>query len=165
MKRLLLTSLFLGSSAFAIGIGNYQITPEIGASFGTQNTNETKFTYGGYARVWAGISRIVFAPSIKYDVMAVKNATNYNNTQLGGLVGFEVPILPLTPYVGVHYSKFSGVNLNNTFAINYGVKVDVPILPFVTVGLEGTWQKPRDSKDPKHELPINRGTFTIGLAF
>ncbi|PAF41746.1 hypothetical protein [Helicobacter sp. 11S02596-1] len=165
MKKLTLVLLMGASSLFGIGIGNYQITPEIGANLSYQNDGN-RFTYGGYGRIWLGVSRVVFAPQFKYDVIAKssKDANDsYKNMQIGGLVGFEIPILPLTPYIGASYSTFENIGLKDTVSFNYGIKIDVPLIPFLTIGLDGTYQKPKIVGGNRYE--INRIGATIGLAF
>ncbi|PAF47666.1 hypothetical protein BKH41_07185 [Helicobacter sp. 12S02232-10] len=165
MKKITLAFLITATSLFGIGLGNYQITPEIGANLSYQN-GKNKFTYGGYARVWMGVSRVVIAPQFKYDVIAKssKNANDsYKNMQIGGLIGFEIPILPLTPYIGVSYSTFENVAFRDTASFNYGIKIDVPLIPFLTIGLDGTYQKPKIFGGGRYEM--NRIGATIGLAF
>lgn len=168
------------TSAFALGLGSYQVTPEVGVSLSKQNTNETRFNYGAYGRAWLGASRFIFGPNVIYDVMLPKasNAHSYKNLQIGAVLGFDFPVLPVVPYIGVNFSKFIGVLLNNTISVNLGAKIDVPVIPFLTIGLEGTFQRAR--KLTSHEkrdtlsvaigkqanfLDIYRIGATVGLAF
>lgn len=158
------------NSASAIGFLGLQATPEVGATIGTQNTLETKFTYGAYGRFWLGAGVFVFGPNLKYDVMHAKKGNyNYSNTQVGAVFGLDVPAVPVVPYVAVNYSKLVGIQLHSTVSVNYGVKIDVPAIPLLTIGLEGTYQKPRipgkSKNDPNPTLPIKRITATVGLAF
>ncbi|PAF47490.1 hypothetical protein BKH46_03370 [Helicobacter sp. 12S02634-8] len=167
MKKMALAVMMSGASLFGIGLGNYQITPEIGANLSYQN-NDNRFTYGGYARVWLGVSRVVFAPQFKYDVassVGKSDKSSYSNTQWGGLVGFEIPILPLTPYIGASYSHFSNIGLHDTASFNYGIKIDVPLIPFLTIGIDGTYQKPKIFGSNGARFEFNRIGATIGLAF
>lgn len=166
MKKLLLTSVLALSSTFGIGIGNYQITPEIGVNLSYQDTGDYNFTYGGYGRVWLGVSRIVIAPQVKYDVINnfkdLKHS--YKNLQAGALLGFEVPILPLTPYIGMSYYNFEDIGYNDTLSLNYGIKIDIPLIPFLTIGLDGTFQMPKITGTDSRQK-FNRIGATIGLAF
>ncbi|PAF43910.1 hypothetical protein [Helicobacter sp. 11S03491-1] len=164
MKKVTLALLITATSLFGIGIGNYQISPEIGANLSYQKSDKNDFTYGGYARVWLGVSRIVLAPQFKYDVITKSNhmSTAYKNMQIGALVGFEVPILPLTPYIGASYSTFWGVGLKDTVSFNYGIKVKIPLIP-LTVGLDGSYQKPKTTALGR--INMNRFGVTIGVSF
>ncbi|PAF51008.1 hypothetical protein [Helicobacter sp. 13S00477-4] len=162
MKKIGLALLIATTSLFGIGIGNYQVSPEIGANLSYQN-GKNNFTYGGYARIWLGVSRIVFAPQFKYDVIAKHNNDySYKNIQAGGLIGFDIPILPITPYIGASYSTFDGVGLSDTAAFNYGIKIQIPLI-HITVGLDGSYQKPKIIGGGRYEM--NRIGATIGLIF
>lgn len=163
LKKVAMTFMLGASTLFGFGIGNYQITPEFGGNISYQDTTNTTFTYGGYARVWLGVSRVVIAPQVKYDVMYQKRGGNYDNLQAGGLLGFEVPVLPLTLYVGGSWSTFYSVNLDDTAAFNYGIKMDVPLIPFLTIGIDGVYQAPKIAGGSR--LTMNRIGLTIGLAF
>ncbi|PAF53930.1 hypothetical protein BKH42_02880 [Helicobacter sp. 13S00482-2] len=163
MKKIILISLFSFTSLFGFGIGNYQISPEFGANLAFQDSGKGTFSYGGYARVWLGVSRIVIAPAFKYDVITKENnlSTAYKNMQIGGLIGFEIPIIPLTPYIGGSYSTFSG-GYEDTASFNYGVKFKIPIIR-VTIGLDGTYQKPKNIYGNRANM--NRIGATIGFQF
>ena len=163
VKKLTLASALFASSVFGVGLGNFQITPEFGGNISWQDTTDTTFTYGGYTRLWLGVSRVVIAPQVKYDVMKQKNSGNYANLQVGGLLGFEVPVLPLTIYAGGSWSRFFSVALEDTAAVNYGIKMDVPFIPFLTIGVDGVWQAPKMADGKRYNM--NRVGLTLGLAF
>ncbi|MDO7253375.1 hypothetical protein [Helicobacter cappadocius] len=163
MKKIILASFFGFTSLFGIGIGNYQISPEFGANLALQDSGKGTFSYGGYARVWLGVSRIVIAPAFKYDVITKENnlSTAYKNMQIGGLVGFEIPIIPLTPYVGASYSTFFGA-YDDTASFNYGIKFKIPIIR-VTLGIDGTYQRPKNINGDR--VNMNRIGASIGFQF
>lgn len=163
MKKIILASLLGATSLFGIGFGNYQISPEIGVNLALENSGNGTFTYGGYGRVWLGVSRVVIAPAFKYDVITKKDSlsTAYKNMQIGGLVGFEIPIIPLTPYIGASYSDFFGA-YHSTASFNYGVKFKIPIVP-LTLGIDGTFQRPKAFDGIR--VNMNRIGVTIGLQF
>lgn len=165
MKKLALVLLLCSSSLFAIGLGNYRVSPEFGVNLSYQKETRNAFTYGGYARIWLGVSRIVIAPQFKYDVITKSNnvSTAYKNMQIGGLLGFDVPVLPLLPYIGISYSNFRGINLDDTYAINYGVRIGVPLVPLLFVGIDGSWQNPKIIGGGSYN--INRIGAIIGIEF
>lgn len=164
VKKLTLASALFASSVFGVGLGNFQITPEFGGNISWQDTKTTNFTYGGYTRLWLGVSRVVFAPQVKYDVMKQKSGYNdYANLQVGGLLGFEVPVLPLTIYAGGSWSRFFSIGLEDTAAVNYGIKMDVPFIPFLTIGIDGVWQAPKMADGNRYSM--SRIGMTLGLAF
>ncbi|PAF45666.1 hypothetical protein [Helicobacter sp. 11S02629-2] len=130
-----------------------------------------KFTYGGYARLWlGGMFRV--APFFKYERTSTYNSTfalggnavkdGFSNWQYGGLFGVKVPLIGLTPYIGASYSQFTGIDLKGTYAINYGVKWDIPLLPLVNVGLDASWQRPQSSVDGSY-TNINKIMLTLGV--
>ena len=174
LKKIALSLSLLSSLSYGIGLGNYQVTPEIGAS-GGKSYWSNKFesndynVYGGYARVWLGMSRVVLAPQVKITKMKdgsiFKSSGSVTNNQYGLLLGYEVPILPLTPYVGASYSTFSNsAFLDDAVAFNYGIKIDVPIIPFLTIGIDASYQKPKyKGSDFSEKMHTIQGT--IGLAF
>ncbi|PAF51776.1 hypothetical protein BKH43_00635 [Helicobacter sp. 13S00401-1] len=130
-----------------------------------------KFTYGGYARLWLG-GMFRFAPFFKYERTSTYDSTfalggnavknGFSNWQYGGLFGVKVPIIGLTPYIGASYSQFTGIDLKGTYAINYGVKWDIPLLPLVNVGLDASWQRPQSSVDGSY-TNINKIMLTLGV--
>ncbi len=164
MKKIVLALMLFSSSVFGFGVGSFQISPEVGGNISWQDTSNTTFTYGGYARVWFGVSRILIAPQFKYDVMYQSKGSNYDNLQAGGLLGFDVPVLPLVLYVGASYSKFYSIGLEDTAAFNYGIKMDIPLIPFLTIGLDGVYQAPKIAGSGSR-YGINRIGLTLGLAF
>lgn len=165
MKKLALALLLCTSSLFGIGLGSYRISPEFGINLSYQKEIKNSFTYGGYARLWLGFSRIVIAPQFKYDVITQSNniSAAYKNMQIGGLLGFDVPILPLLPYIGASYSSFQGINLESTYSFNYGVRIGIPLVPLLFVGIDGSWQKPKVVGGTSYNM--NRIGATIGIEF
>lgn len=163
MKKIILASLLGATSLFGIGIGNYQISPEIGVNLALEDSGKGTFAYGGYGRVWLGVSRVVIAPAFKYDVITKKDSlsTAYKNMQIGGLIGFELPIVSLTPYVGASYSDFFGA-YDSTASFNYGIKLKIPIV-HITLGIDGTYQRPKAYNGIR--VDMNRIGATIGFQF
>ncbi|CBG39613.1 hypothetical protein [Helicobacter mustelae] len=162
MKKIILGLVLFTSSVFAFSIGSLQVSPEIGGNISYQNTKGTKFTFGGYSRIWFGISRIVIAPQVKYDVI-YQGKANYYNLQAGGLIGFEMPVVPITPYIGVSWSKFYNIGLQNAAAFNYGVKFNIPSVRFLTFGVDGVYQAPKIIGGGR--LGMNRIGVTLGVEF
>lgn len=184
MKKTILTLGLATSSAFAINLGIVSISPEAGGTISyakiglTPSYEEIKsamnlsvdsshLNFGGYARIWVEALGISFAPQVKYDRLPSfeKSKKKVNNIQYGGLLGYRIPIVGLTPFVGASYSTFSGseTKLKNTYALNFGVRWEVPFIPLLTLGFEGSWQKPNTDKGSKIEM-LNVGG-AIGLSF
>lgn len=148
-----------------------------GISLQNESITNTKLAYGAYARVWVG-PMIKFAPFVKWEsAIGLGSAqlsfnkdvntsfVSYQNLQYGGLVGLRVPIIGLVPYAGASYSQFmNSPDLENTYAFNYGIKWEVPLIPALTLGLDASYQKPKVLKTDKR-ANINRLQFTIGLEF
>lgn len=158
MKKILLSMLLAFSSASAVELAGFTLSPEIGANVGYQDTN-SNFTYGGYARVWMGGTHLLVAPQVKYDVIGLSNS--YKNLQAGGVLG--VQFVGITVYAGASWSTFYTLAAKDTYAINYGIKIDVPFIPFLTVGVDASWQKP--DLTTGGSVSMNRVGVTVGLAF
>lgn len=184
MKKTILTLGLATSSVFAINLGIVSISPEVGATMSyakvgvtpsyeevksamNLSVDSSRFSLGGYGRVWIEALGITLAPQVKYDQLPSleKSKKKVNNIQYGGLLGYRIPIIGLTPFVGASYSTFSGgeAKLQNTYALNFGVRWEVPFIPLLTLGLEGSWQKPTTDKQSKVEV-LNVGG-AIGLSF
>lgn len=185
MKKTILSLGLASSSVFAINLGIVSISPEVGGTVSytriglTPNQQDIKdaidlsvskdrLTLGGYARVWIEALGITIAPQVKYDRLPSLGLNNkkINNLQYGGLLGYRIPIIGLTPFVGASYSTFSGggeANPSNTYALNFGVRLEVPFIPLLTLGLEGSWQKPDLAKRSKVDM-LNLG-IAVGLSF
>lgn len=148
-----------------------------GLSLKNENISNTKLAYGGYARVWLG-PMIKIAPFVKYEgAVGIGSAqlslnkdvstsfVSYQNMQYGGLLGIRIPVIGLVPYAGASYSQFmNSPDLENTVAFNYGIKWEIPLIPALTIGLDGSYQKPKVLKTDAR-ANINRLQFTIGLEF
>lgn len=150
------------TSASAIGIGNFKINPEIGASFGT-STGKDNYTLGGYARVWLFGSGFTIAPFYKYNYVFNSNefTKGYSNQQAGGLIGYK--FLGILPYIGGSYSAFSTSAYENTGALNYGILWDLPIVP-ISIGIDASWQQPKiTGTGSRHSQ--NQVAITLGLIF
>lgn len=133
--------------------------------------SNTNFTIGGYARGWFKVSKMRLAPFIKYENTAgltINNAFQSivtgeskrdNNLQYGLLLGVNLAIF--TPYVGMAYSQFINSNLSDTWALNYGLAIKIPVVP-LSVGLDASWQRPF-----LHgvELNVHRIAVTFGVRF
>lgn len=197
MKKIILALGLTASSIFAIDLGIVLISPEVGATLsynklnGTakddgENSyfkNDSAFGAGAYARLWVGIAGFMIAPHVKYDYLGstfssdsqgVKTAKqNIHNIQYGGVLGYRIPFIKLTPFVGASYSTFKGgfiqdSSLKETYAINFGVRWEIPFVPFLVLGFEGSWQKPNVNisfpTTTGHVEMLNLGG-TIGFAF
>lgn len=184
MKKTILALGLTTSSIFAINLGVVSISPEAGGTISyakiglTPSSEEIKnamnlsidnshLNFGGYARIWIEALGLSLAPQVKYDRLPSldKSKKKVNNIQYGGLLGYRIPIVGLTPFVGASYSTFSGAEakLKNTYAINFGVRWEVPLIPLLTLGFEGSWQKPDTNNQSKIEM-LNLGG-AIGLSF
>ncbi|ANV97961.1 hypothetical protein BBW65_03725 [Helicobacter enhydrae] len=194
----LLMSGFLASVASAINLGFFVISPELGGSVGykkgdlivTQNGHKASIAdkdhlaYGGYARLWLGIGGLMIAPQVTYeelqnrfnDIEAIDYKVKFGNLQYGGVIGYQIPLINLTPYIGASYSHFTrgyggDSSLKDTWAVNFGAKLDVPLIPFLTLGINGSWQKTGihfpGGNDNGHSLDLELLTtsLTLGLAF
>lgn len=184
MKKTILSLGLASSSVFAINLGVVSISPEIGATVSytkiglTPSPQEIKdaanlrvdgshLSFGAYGRLWLEALGIMITPQVKYDKLPSVEKSNkkINNIQYGGLLGYRIPIIGLTPFVGANYSTFSGgeAGLKNTYALNAGLRWEVPFIPLLILGVEGNWQKPNTAKNSKIEI-INVGA-TVGLSF
>lgn len=182
MKKTILALSLATSSAFAINLGVVGLFPEVGATISyakiglTPSAQELKsglkadgsqLNFGGYGRLWLEVLGIMITPQVKYDRLPSIEKSNkkINNIQYGGLLGYRIPIIGLTPFVGANYSTFSGgeAKLKNTYALNAGLRWEVPFIPLLTLGVEGNWQKPSTAKDSKIDIVNISGT--IGLSF
>lgn len=168
MKKLAALALLcsMATSSFAIGIGNFKINPELGASFGGSTYGGVeRGSVGGYARVWLFGDGLTIAPMYKYTYTFHPDSdihnVGYSNHQAGGLVGYR--IFRFTPYVGASYSGFSDVGFADTTALNYGIYFDIPVVP-LSIGIDATWQNPKimgtDSRSSQHQFAL-----TLGLIF
>ena len=193
MKKIILTFGLLFSSVFAIDLGLVLISPEAGATLSYNKANlyalkngktvnldnKDHFNAGAYARLWIGIAGFMIAPQVKYDYLKVAVAHNretvkssLHNIQYGGVIGYRIPFIKLTPFIGASYSTFKGKvikTLKNTYAINFGARWEVPLIPLLTIGFEGSWQKPDFNFDKtilrKANFEMLNLGATIGLAF
>lgn len=190
MKKKILALLLACSSVFAFDLGIFTIDTEIGGNInysqfklkvddeGTYK-NKEKLTYGAYGRVWLGALGILVAPQVKWDYLKSNLEVSgdktldftLQNLQYGGLLGYRIPFINLTPYVGVSYSQFikgdiAGIKPENTYAINFGAMWKIPFVP-LSIGFDGSYQKPKMKANPKgvKELEILNLGATIGLIF
>ena len=115
---------------------------------------DTNITYGAYARLWLKPGSFRIAPFIKWENITgitQNNAVNTiinggdrnNNLQYGAVLGLE--FFYLTPYVGVAYSQFTNATISNTWALNYGLSLEIPILP-LAIGIECVLAKTKSAK-------------------
>lgn len=189
MKKKILALLLACSSVFAFDLGIFTIDTEIGGNInysqfklkvdndGTYK-NKEKLTYGAYGRVWLGALGILVAPQVKWDYLKsdidVDGRTRdfkLQNLQYGGVLGYRIPFINLTPYVGVSYSQFikgdiGGMKLEDTYAINFGAMWKIPFVP-LSIGFDGSYQKPKfksNQWNAKEIEMLNLGA-TIGLIF
>lgn len=188
MKKIILALGLFSGSVFAIDLGVLLISPEVGATLsyskikGTNTPvhfkNDNTFSPGAYARLWVGVAGLMIAPQVKYDYLRSTFSSdqisqkspkyNIHNIQYGGVLGYRIPFIKLTPFVGASYSTFKGklsdISFKETYAINFGVRWEIPFIPLLTLGFEGSWQKPKlNGAEGKAEI-LNLGG-TIGFAF
>ena len=175
IKAAVLASFLAAGSAQALPF----ISPEVGGMVGTSFDNakgwkfddDTNITYGAYARLWLKPGSFRIAPFIKWENITGFSRSNLvntllsggdrnNNLQYGAVVGLE--FFYLTPYVGVAYSQFTDSTISNTWALNYGLKFKIPVLP-LAVGIDASWQKPKVLNTV--EVDMHRVSVTLGLHF
>lgn len=190
MKKKIMALLLACSSAFAFDLGLFTLDTEIGGnvSYGQMKLNvegegdfknDKKLTYGAYGRVWLGAVGILIAPQVKWDYIKTDfkvdggTTPNYTlqNLQYGGVLGYRIPLINLTPYVGASYSQFikgdiAGLKLENTYAINFGVTWKIPFVP-LSIGFDGSYQKPKFQSSPNgpKDMEILTLGATLGLIF
>lgn len=178
------------SSVFAIDLGLFTLDTEFGGNVSYSKmklnvdgegtySNDKKLTYGAYGRVWLGAMGILVAPQVKWDYINSDIKVNgdktldftLQNLQYGGVLGYRIPFINLTPYVGASYSQFlkgdiGGAKLENTYAINFGVMWKIPFVP-LSVGFDGSYQKPKfkDNLGKAKDLEILTLGATLGLIF
>lgn len=178
------------SSVFAFDLGIFTIDTELGGNFNyTQMKlsvdqkgtfkNKEKLTYGAYGRVWLGAAGFMIAPQVKWDYLKTNlesgNETSpkftLQNLQYGGLIGYRIPFINLTPYIGLSYSQFIkgdvlGLEPKDTYAINFGAMWKIPFVP-LSIGFDGSYQKPKikDNKVGAKDIEILTLGATIGLIF
>lgn len=190
MKKKIMALLLACSSAFAFELGIFTLDTEIGGNFnytqmklsvdgeGTLK-NKEKLTYGAYGRVWLGIAGFMIAPQVKWDYLKSNleltggGTTNFKlqDIQYGGVIGYRIPFINLTPYVGISYSQFikgdiGGIKPKDTYAINFGAMWKLPFIP-LSIGFDGSYQKPKMNNNSAgaKELEILTLGATLGLIF
>ena len=177
------------SSVFAFDLGIFTIDTELGGNFnytqmklngdGESFKNKEKLTYGAYGRVWLGAAGFMIAPQVKWDYLksnfeiGSETTPKYTlqNLQYGGVIGYRIPFINLTPYVGVSYSQFIkgdiiGAELKDTYAINFGAMWKIPFVP-LSIGFDGSYQKPKFKSNviKAESLEILTLGATVGLIF
>lgn len=178
------------SSVFAFDLGIFTIDTELGGNINYTQLeldvhnqadlkNKEKLTYGAYGRLWLGVAGFMIAPQVKWDYLksdlevgAGKTADfKLQNMQYGGVIGYRIPFINLTPYVGLSYSQFikgdiAGIEPKDTYAVNFGAMWKIPFVP-LSIGFDGSYQKPKmkDNKANAKELEILNLGATIGLIF
>lgn len=177
------------SSVFAFDLGIFTIDTELGGNFnytqmklsggGESFKNKEKLTYGAYGRVWLGAAGFMIAPQVKWDYLKsdLEVSKDYTpsfklqNLQYGGVIGYRIPFINLTPYVGLSYSQFIkgdivGFEPKDTYAINFGAMWKIPFVP-LSIGFDGSYQKPKikDNKVGAKDIEILTLGATIGLIF
>lgn len=176
LAGILSTGILGGGIAQALPFVSFEAGGIVGADIknidGWKFDKNTDLTYGAYGRIWLKPGSFRIAPFVKWEsidgvslsgaldnIISGNDIKRNNNLQYGVLAGFEV--FYITPYVGIAYSQFTDPALSNTWALNYGVKVKIPILP-LTIGIDGSWQQP---KSAGIEVNMNRIGATLGLQF
>lgn len=180
IKAVVLASVLVASSAQALPFISPEIGGMVGTSFDSVKTqridSDTTITYGAYARLWLKPGSFRIAPFIKWENVTgftKNNAGNQilgavlgqpsirnNNLQYGAVIGLE--FFYLTPYVGVAYSQFTDPSIADTWALNYGLKFKIPVVP-LAIGLDASWQKPKVLNSA--DVDMHRVSLTLGLQF
>ncbi len=139
------------------------VSLDLESAFSKDISLGSSFGFGGYARAWFKTGFVKIAPFFKYENTGTAVDTflgnRLNNIQYGGLIGLNIPIV--TPYVGAGFSQFLGDDIDWNIALNYGVKVKIPIMP-ITIGIDGSWQRP---KFAGVHMNVNRIGVTLGVQF
>ena len=177
VKATVLASFLVAGSVQALPF----VSPEVGGMLGTSIDSvksrtfngDTKFTYGAYARLWLKPGLFRIAPFIKWENITGYSKNNVipqvvmggvdriSNLQYGAVAGLE--LFYFTPYVGVAYSQFTGAAISNTWALNYGLKFKIPVIP-LAIGIDASWQNPRLLNYAGSDM-INRVSLTLGFEF
>lgn len=188
MKRKLIAILLACNCMFAFDLGIFTFDTELGGNVnytkiqananGETPKNDKYFTYGAYGRVWLGIAGFMIAPQFKWDYLKTNLKVSGNKSldftlqdmQYGGVIGYRIPFINLTPYVGLSYSQFikgdiNGNKLKDTYAVNFGAMWKIPFVP-LSIGFDGSYQKPKFKDDTNaKDLEILTLGATIGLIF
>lgn len=190
MKKKILAMLLACSSVFAFDIGVFTIDTEIGGNVNYSQfklnvdgegdfKNDKKLTYGAYGRVWLGAMGILVAPQVKWEYLKSDLKVDgdktldftLQNMQYGGVLGYRIPLINLTPYVGVSYSQFIGGDIvgikpKDTYAINFGAMWKIPFVP-ISLGFDGSYQKPKMKANDRgvKDLEILNLGATVGIIF
>lgn len=147
-----LCAIMLVTSANGASVAGFEISPEVGLSYGqttikTDADNARSFkrnNYGAFGRIWLGALDIVIAPQVKFDYIKRQNNSNasYSNLQYGASLGYNIGLVvaKLTPYIGANYSSFSKF-YKDTVAYNAGLKLKFDLIP-ISFGVVYTYQKP-----------------------
>lgn len=189
MKKILasvtVVATLFATSLSAIDLGLFKISPEIGGSVGYKKTDLTlkdavatkgditnlvgkdNLVYGAYGRLWLGVFGVMIAPQVKWEQLPLDfgelGKEKVSNLQYGGIFGFEIPMINLTPYIGASYSTFNK-EFTSTLAFNFGAKIDIPFT-FLTLGVDGSWQKPKIQSSNGSSMELLTVSATLGLAF
>lgn len=189
MKKKIMALLLACSSVFAIDLGLFTIDIEGGGLFnytqlkleaeGETVKNKEHLTYGAYGRLWLGAAGFMIAPQVKWDYLKSDLKVHgdklvdfkLHNLQYGGVIGYRIPWINLTPYVGLSYSQFIkgdivGLKLKDTYAINFGAMWKIPFVP-LSIGFDGSYQKPKfkDNDRGAKNMEILTLGATVGLIF
>ncbi|PAF44983.1 hypothetical protein [Helicobacter sp. 11S02629-2] len=103
---------------------------------------------------------------IKTDYGVVAGTIDYINLMYGGLAGMHIDSIWTTFFVGASHSLFLQSTMHNTWAINYGFKVNLPSYGstqvYSTIGLEGSFQTPY-VEQLGTKVPLHRVQLTFGV--
>ncbi|PAF44984.1 hypothetical protein [Helicobacter sp. 11S02629-2] len=103
---------------------------------------------------------------------------DYPNIMSGALLGFQIPAINATLFAGASYSVFFNTNVSNTWAINYGFKINVDygynskdekrdrygLRRSPIVGIEGSYQQPYVASVGT-KVPLNRIQLILGMEY
>lgn len=152
----LLAYFLFAPKAEAIKLGNdWELTPAVALILaGDLLDSSSSFATGGSVRLWFG-RHFLISPNFSW----VYNVSSHElNSQYGGLIGWAFKSMPSVLYFGASYSTYDK-HLSDRYAINYGLRMDVPAVPLLTIGFDGSYQPYSGSKHG-----YNRLAFTLGLA-
>lgn len=173
----------LGSSASAVSVAGFEVSPEVGIAYGSSSFKASnsssditkgdfnKTNFGGYARIWLGAFDFVVAPQAKFDYYKEDSGFIGNkdkalaNTQYGASAGYNIGLVVanLTPYVGINHSKFNHT-FEPTIAYNAGAKLKIDLIP-ISFGVHYTFQEPKLKAAESTKTTMHNVQFTLGLHF
>ncbi|PAF50385.1 hypothetical protein BKH43_04655 [Helicobacter sp. 13S00401-1] len=163
---------------YSFGLINYQqrdsiVQAQTTINGGTTTTTVTEKRVNNHVNYNPNSSNYV--PNNK-GVLA--GTADYPNIMSGALLGFQIPVINATVFAGASYSTFFNTNVSNTWAINYGFKINVDygynsknekrdrygLRRSPVVGIEGSYQQPY-VQSVGAKVPLNRIQLILGMEY